>query len=121
MQEEWDPKKECLPQSLTVEDIKRAKESYYLMNTQAVLDVISDERKKYIVILCDPGSGKSTLTKHIVLSVLQNNNDGKLSTIFNSYFPLLIELREFVGLCTEKKFKTFLTTFIALQKPKVTV
>jgi hypothetical protein len=45
MHEEWDPEKECLPESLTPDDIKRAKESYYLTSTKAVLDIISDEIK----------------------------------------------------------------------------
>jgi hypothetical protein len=45
MLEEWDPEKEFLPESLTPEDIRRAKESYYSKSTKAVLDVVSDEIK----------------------------------------------------------------------------
>lgn len=111
MHEEWDPEKECLPEGLTAEDIKSAKESYYSKEPKAVLDVISDERNKYLVILGDPGSGKSTLTKYIILSVLQLNIDEKLSTLFNSHLPLRVELREFAGLCAEKDCKTFLDYF----------
>jgi len=109
--EEWDPKKECLPEGLTAEDIRRAKESYYSKDPKAVLDIISDERNRYLVILGDPGSGKSTLTKYIILSVLQINNDEKISRLFNSYLPLRVELREFAGLCAEKECKTFLDYF----------
>jgi predicted NACHT family NTPase len=116
MHDEWDPEKEYLPESLTPEDIKSAKESYYLKCTKAVLDVISDEINKYIVILGDPGSGKSTLTKYIILSVLQINNDEKLSTVFSSYLPLRVELREFAGLYAEKECKTFLDYFHHLAK-----
>lgn len=111
MHEEWDPEKECLPEGLTAEDVKRAKESYYSKDPKDVLDVISDEINKYIVILGDPGSGKSTLTKYIILSVLQINIDEKLSTLFNSHLPLRVELREFAGLCAEKECKTFLDYF----------
>jgi predicted NACHT family NTPase len=111
MHEEWDPKKECFPEGLTAEDLKRAKESYYSKDPKAVLDVVSDERNKYIVILGDPGSGKSTLTKYIILSVLQINNDERLSIFFNSYLPLRVELREFAGLCADEKHITFLDYF----------
>jgi GTPase SAR1 family protein len=111
MHEEWDLEKECLPEGLTAEDVKLAKESYYSKDPKPVLDVISRERDKYIVILGDPGSGKSTLTKYIILSVLQINNDEKLSSLFESYLPLQVELREFVGLCAEKECKTFFDYF----------
>ncbi|HII93557.1 MAG TPA: DUF4062 domain-containing protein, partial [Methanosarcina sp.] len=111
MHEEWDPEKECFPEGLTAEDLKHAKESYYSKDSKAVLDVISDERNRYIVILGDPGAGKSTLTKYIILSVLQIDNDLKLSNLFNSYLPLRVELREFAGLCAEKECKTFLDYF----------
>jgi GTPase SAR1 family protein len=111
MHEEWDPEKECFPEGLTAEDLKCAKESYYSKDSKAVLDVISDERNRYVVILGDPSAGKSTLTKYIILSVLQIENDKKLSSIFNSYLPLRVELREFTGLCAENKCRTFLDYF----------
>jgi len=111
MHEEWDPEKECFPEGLTAEDLKRAKESYYSKDSKSVFDVISDERNRFIVILGDPGAGKSTLTKYIILSVLQLNDDEKLSSFFNSYLPLRVELREFAGLCKEKTCKTFLDYF----------
>ncbi|HEY3363127.1 MAG TPA: HEAT repeat domain-containing protein [Methanosarcina sp.] len=111
MHEEWDPEKECFPEGLTAEDLKRAKESYYSKDSKSVLDVISDEKNRFIVILGDPGAGKSTLTKYIILSVLQLNDDEKLLSFFNSYLPLRVELREFAGLCAEKDCKTFLDYF----------
>ncbi|MDI9394795.1 MAG: HEAT repeat domain-containing protein, partial [Euryarchaeota archaeon] len=116
LHEEWDPEKECLPEGLTAEDIKHAKESYYSKEEKSVLDVISDERNKYIVILGDPGSGKSTLTKYIILSVLQLNIDEKLSRLFNSHLPHRVELREFAGLCAKKDCKTFLDYFQHLEE-----
>ncbi len=111
MHEEWDPEKECFPEGLTADDLKRAKESYYSKDSKSVLDVVSDESNRYIVILGDPGAGKSTLTNYIILSILQINDDKKLSSLFNSYLPLRVELREFAGLCVEKECKTFLDYF----------
>jgi HEAT repeat protein/GTPase SAR1 family protein len=116
MHEEWDPEKECIPDSLTIEELKRAKKSYYSKNPKPVLDIISDERNRYLVILGDPGSGKSMLTNYIILSVLQINNDKKLSKIFNSYLPLRVELREFAGFCSENKCNTFFDYFQYLKE-----
>ena len=96
---EWSLDKECLlPEGLDPEDIKKATESYYSKTPTPVLDVITSEPNKYLVILGDPGSGKSTLAKYIALSVLGLNPDEKLNKKFAGYLPLLIELRDFVGL-----------------------
>ena len=111
IQEEWDIDAEFLPDGVTIEDIKQANVSYYSKNPIPVLDAIIDKRNKYLVILGDPGSGKSTLARYILLSVLNIHQDEKLNKRFNGYLPLLIELREFIGLCSENKCKTFLDNF----------
>ena len=111
--EEWDSEKECLPEGITLEELKIAKETYYSKEPKAVIDAICDGKNKYVVILGDPGSGKSTLTRYIALSLLHANEyeDEKLNKWFNAYLPFLIELREFAGLCSENKCKTFLNYF----------
>jgi len=111
IQEEWDIDKKYLPDGLTQDDLKRARESYYSKIPAPVLDVITDIKNKYLVILGDPGSGKSTLARYILLSVLNLNNDDRINKRYNGYFPLLIELREFIGLCSNNTCKTFLDYF----------
>ena len=111
IQEEWDIDAEFLPEGLTIDDIKQANVSYYSKTPLPVLDVITDNKNKYLVILGDPGSGKSTLARYILLSILNIHQDAKLNERFNGYLPLLIELREFIGLCSENKCKTFLDNF----------
>jgi len=111
IQEEWDIDAEFLPEGLTIDDIKQANVSYYSKTPIPVLDAITDNKNKYLVILGDPGSGKSTLARYILLSILNIHQDAKLNERFNGYLPLLIELREFIGLCSENKCKTFLDNF----------
>ena len=111
IQEEWDIDSEFLPEGLTIDDIKQANVSYYSKTPVPVLDAITDNKNKYLVILGDPGSGKSTLARYILLSILDIHQDAKLNERFNGYLPLLIELREFIGLCSENKCKTFLDNF----------
>jgi len=111
IQKEWEIDTECLPEGLTIDDIKQANVSYYSKTPIPVLDAITDNKNKYLVILGDPGSGKSTLARYILLSILDIHQDAKLNERFNGYLPLLIELREFIGLCSENKCKTFLDYF----------
>jgi HEAT repeat protein len=102
---------EFVPKGLTIDDIKQANISYYSKTPVPVLDVITDNKNKYLVILGDPGSGKSILARYILLSILNIHQDAKLNERFNGYLPLLIELREFIGFCSENKCKTFLDNF----------
>jgi energy-coupling factor transporter ATP-binding protein EcfA2 len=102
---------EFLPKGLTIDDIKQANISYYTKTPIPVLDVITDKKNKYLVILGDPGFGKSTLARYILLSILNIHQDAKLNEGLNGYLPLLIELREFIGLFSKNKCKTFLDNF----------
>jgi GTPase SAR1 family protein len=100
-------KEEDLPEGITLEDIKKAKEAYFAKPASAVLDVITNPKNRYIVILGDPGSGKSTLSRYIVLSLITKENE-KLQKAFNDYLPLIIELRDYAAECTNKNCNTFL-------------
>jgi len=100
-------KEEDLPEGITLEDIKKAKEAYFAKPASAVLDVITNPKNRYIVILGDPGSGKSTLSRYIVLSLIIKENE-KLQKAFNEYLPLIIELRDYAAECTNKNCNTFL-------------
>ncbi len=100
-------KKEDLPEGITFEDIKKAKEAYLEKPALPVLDVITNPENRYIVILGDPGSGKSTLSRYLVLSLL-TKEDEKLRKAFDNYLPLLIELRDYAAECAKNKCNTFI-------------
>ena len=108
IQEEWKLDKECFPEGLDFYDIKKETELYYSKMPSPVLDVITNEGNKSLVILGDPGSGKSTLSRYILLSILGHNPDPKINKKFSNYLPLLIELRDFVSLCSKKDCRNFL-------------
>ncbi len=72
----------------------------------SVLDLINNrEEYKYTVILGDPGSGKSTLTRYKALQWAENN----ISDLPLLEFPLLIELRNYIA--NRNKLGNFLEYF----------
>ncbi len=96
-----------LPFGITLDDIRRARETYYEKPSRPVLDVLTDTHHQHVIILGDPGSGKSTLARYLVLSIIDPVVDEKLRA-FDGYLPLLIELRSYVALYTEGNYTTFL-------------
>lgn len=96
-----------LPEGITLEDIKKTKEAYLEKPALAVLDVLTNLKNRYVVILGDPGSGKSTLSRYLVLSLI-TKEDEKLQEAFDGYLPILIELRGYSTECTNKSCNTFI-------------
>lgn len=115
LQYEWDklqPSQSRLldyaPAALTLDDLRRMREIYYEKTLRPVLDVISEPRHRQIVILGDPGAGKSTLARYVMLSLIDPLGDIKLRTSLNGHLPLLIELRTYWSLHADGKCDTFL-------------
>lgn len=54
------------------------------------------EEKKHIVILGDPGAGKSLLVKFLICSILSKRSEEFINQEFLDYLPLRIELRKFL-------------------------
>ncbi|MGA7195050.1 MAG: DUF4062 domain-containing protein, partial [Anaerolineales bacterium] len=107
---------EDLPAGITVEDVRKARDTYYEKPTRPVLDVLTDTHYPNTIILGDPGSGKSTLARYVMLSLIESAGDEKLRDTFDGYLPLLIELRSYVGACTEDNCTTFLEFLVYLGK-----
>jgi energy-coupling factor transporter ATP-binding protein EcfA2 len=97
-----------LPEGERLDEMRMAREVYYEKPPRPVLDVLTDSRHPHVVILGDPGSGKSTLSRYVLLSLIDAAGDEKLRRAFDGYLPLLIELRSYVGLCADHKCDTFI-------------
>lgn len=108
---------EDLPEGIKLEDIKKAKEAYLEKPALPVLDVITNPKNRHVVILGDPGSGKSTLSRYLILSII-TKEDEKLKKAFDNYLPLLIELRDYAAECEKDKCDTFLEYLNLLGKTK---
>ncbi|VVB97418.1 Uncharacterised protein [uncultured archaeon] len=110
-------KEDDIPEGLTLEDIKKAKEAYFGKPALAVLEVITNPKHQYIAILGDPGSGKSTLSRYLILSLITKEDD-RLNKAFDGYLPLLIELRDYAAECIRNKCDTFIEYLDFLGKTK---
>ena len=92
---------------VAAEDIRRARETYYQEKPCPVLEVLTDPARSRVVLLGDPGSGKSTLSRYVVLSLIDPAGDRKLRSNLEGFLPLVIELRSYSALCREKKCQSF--------------
>jgi len=99
---------EEMPRGMTQEDVRRAKEAYFGKPTKWAIDALVEPNTKHAVVLGDPGSGKSTLAKYILLSLIDDNGDGRIRLRFAGCIPFMIELRQFAALRASNKCDTFL-------------
>jgi len=98
---------EDLPSGITLDDVRKARDSYYQKPSRLVLDALTDSRCQYTIILGDPGSGKSTLARYVMLSLIDPLlASDKIQKAFEGYLPLLIELRTYASLLAENKCET---------------
>jgi HEAT repeat protein len=108
LQREKEIHTEDLPEGITLDELRRAREMYVENPSLPVLDVLSSSRHQHVIIIGDPGSGKSTLARYMMLSLIDPEGDPKLRKTFDGYLPVLIELRSYIGLCKDNKCDTFL-------------
>lgn len=83
-----------LPGGLTVEQLTRARAAHRARPTRPVLDVVADRDHQRLVVLGDPGAGKSTLVHYIMLSLADGSPDGPLQTL-SGWVPFLLQLRDY--------------------------
>ena len=103
---------EDLPSGVAPEEVLSARAGYYEKTAQPVIDVLADPRHKYLIVLGDPGAGKSTLARYVLLSLVGEEGDERLRRAFAEHVPLLVELRGYAGLYAERKCESF-TEFLA--------
>jgi GTPase SAR1 family protein len=86
------------PEELPLEEVQRTSDVYYRKPPRKVVDVLTDEHNPLVVLLGDPGSGKSTLTRYIILSLIDPAGDARLHAACPDHLPVLVELRSYVAL-----------------------
>ena len=107
-----------LPTDLQADDSKQIQENWVQQTSKPVLDIL-DKRK--LVVLGDPGSGKSSLARYLLLSCLNppkvegRTSPGWLEPL-KGHLPLLIELRSYIAAVSGRHCDNFLDYFHYLGK-----
>nr|WP_322686911.1 HEAT repeat domain-containing protein [Nostoc sp. DedQUE07]MDZ8133626.1 HEAT repeat domain-containing protein [Nostoc sp. DedQUE07] len=90
------------------EILEQYKRSYAQQSSRSVLEVIDESQTgKYLVILGDPGSGKSSLLQYLTLQWAET----PIQDISSLSIPLLIELRTYVRSRDNQECRDFLEFF----------
>ncbi|MEU6141555.1 HEAT repeat domain-containing protein [Streptomyces sp. NPDC047081] len=97
-----------LPPGLELEALERARQAYAERPARDVLEVLADPSESRVVLLGDPGAGKSTLSRHLALTLTRGVPPGDTLEPLAGRVPLVVELREYAaGEWRERTFEDF--------------
>ncbi|WP_017238721.1 NACHT domain-containing protein [Streptomyces sp. SS] len=112
-----------LPPGLDLEMLDALVEAYRQRPAESVLDVLAREESRRVVLLGDPGAGKSTLAHYLALSLVGSPDPGEHLARLAGSVPLVVELRHYAQPAwRQKTFEEFLdhlstTEGMALPRP----
>ena len=89
---------------LHAEELERHRQGYLDQSPRPILEIMDDPRCARLVVLGDPGSGKSMLLQYLLLNWAESNTSSPSA----APLPLLIELREFARARHDKSVDSFL-------------
>ncbi|MDG4827873.1 HEAT repeat domain-containing protein [Solwaraspora sp. WMMD1047] len=98
---------EDVPEQVDADELVHLTESYQARPVQRLFDVLGAPERRAIVLLGDPGAGKSTATRYIALALAGGHTDERLAVLAD-HLPLLIELRSYVTMAAEGRCQSFL-------------
>ncbi len=108
MQYEGHLETEDVPDEVDPDELALLHKAYRAKPLRRLFDIVAAPDNQAIVLLGDPGSGKSTAARYIALALSQTGTpvDDRLGPL-DGHLPLFIELRSYVALYAEGKCSNF--------------
>ncbi|MFD9687787.1 HEAT repeat domain-containing protein [Kitasatospora sp. NPDC059088] len=99
-----------LPPGVAAEEAERRREAYHAQVVRPVLEVLAGHEGRRLVVLGDPGAGKSTLTQYLALALVGGLHGlpPELAPL-DGLVPIVVELRQYAQpQWRERGFEDFL-------------
>ncbi|MGI5181983.1 HEAT repeat domain-containing protein [Dactylosporangium sp. CA-152071] len=106
MQTEGQIKPGELPEHIDASEADHLRELYLAKPWQRLFDVLSDTEHRKVVLLGDPGSGKSTVTNYLMLVLSRARRDERLSAL-TDVLPFVVELRSYSAMLVSGECESF--------------
>ncbi|WP_406368956.1 HEAT repeat domain-containing protein [Streptomyces sp. NBC_00647] len=85
---------DVVPPGMDSDVVYRVRESYLQQRSQDVREVLAAPSRHRVVLLGDPGAGKSTLARYLALTLTSDGSDGPLRAL-TGRVPVVVELRRY--------------------------
>jgi Domain of unknown function (DUF4062)/HEAT repeats/NACHT domain len=99
---------EDLPEGLAEDMAKSLRDFHEKYPARPVIEVLAEPENSRAIVLGHPGSGKSTLSRFLVLSLIDPAGDPAIRESFPDHLPIVIELKSYVALRNAGKCEGFL-------------
>ncbi len=83
-----------LPDSVDSDVLAKYRQAYQERPARSVVQLLAAPGQQRLVLLGDPGAGKSTLARYLALTLAETSLDGPLGALAG-WLPLLVELRTY--------------------------
>ncbi|PRH80453.1 signal transduction protein with Nacht domain protein [Streptomyces solincola] len=99
----------ALPPGIDREAVDRVRQAYEQRPARPVLEVVADPEHDRIVVLGDPGAGKSTLARYLALALTAEGGPVAGLEALHGRLPLVVELRIYAEAAwRDRSFEDFL-------------
>ncbi|MGY6025276.1 NACHT domain-containing protein [Streptomyces spinosirectus] len=104
---------QTLPPGVDQRQWEQARQAYRERPAVALLDALASQEARHIVLLGDPGAGKSTVARYLALTLVSDTSSGPIQAL-EGLLPVVVELRRYADAdWRDRSFEDFLAHLYA--------